>query len=132
MGIVYAAWLQVRSMIWAGRPINIPVILAGWWHAGGLMLNYEAWKEKEPVDGYIFYSPSFGYAQDEPIYLHIGYFSLKWVHNFGHCVLFWVFEEPKYDVYCLRWRGTVLYAGKDKSNLFSTMYKLHWYILWFL
>jgi hypothetical protein len=63
--------MQVRSMIWAGRPINIPVILAGWWHAGGLMLNYEAWKEKEPVDGYIFYSPSFGYAKDEPIYLPI-------------------------------------------------------------
>lgn len=54
--------IQIRSVIWAARPIDIPVILAGWLHAGGLMLSYAQWKDKEPVDGYIFNAPSFGYV----------------------------------------------------------------------
>ena len=41
-------------------PPGKPVILLGHVYSGGLLLNYDVWKEKEPVDGYIFMCPQLG------------------------------------------------------------------------
>ncbi len=43
---------------------NLPVYLGGHSSGGGLIVNYNSWKKKEKVDGYIFVSPELGYKSD--------------------------------------------------------------------
>jgi hypothetical protein len=57
-------WSDIRSFVRMARYSHaegVLVFLAGFIMTGGLILNYSAWKDRDPVDGYMFFSPSFGY-----------------------------------------------------------------------
>eukprot|EP01134_Creolimax_fragrantissima_P005835 CFRG5835T1 len=54
---------QVRTVRWSrtpGKEAVVPILLMGYWSAGGLICNYASWKDREPVDGYVFYAATFG------------------------------------------------------------------------
>jgi pimeloyl-ACP methyl ester carboxylesterase len=56
-------WIDLKlfiSFIKRENP-DLPLYLGGHSSGGGLVLNYATWKDKTPVDGYIFISPRFGY-----------------------------------------------------------------------
>jgi len=52
-------WKDLRSFIryFRCKHPHLPVILGGHFRSSGLVLNYAAWAEREPIDGCVFLSP---------------------------------------------------------------------------
>jgi acylglycerol lipase len=44
---------------------GLPIFLLGASRVAGLILNYSSYKEKEPVEGYLFFNPNFGWSVKE-------------------------------------------------------------------
>ena len=63
---VEQVWIDVKFLIKyiKKHAPDKPVYLGGHSSGGGLVLNYSSWAEQEPVNGYIFLSPEFGYKSD--------------------------------------------------------------------
>ena len=46
-------------------PSGRPIILAGNVYSAGMLINYDNWKEKDPVDGFVFIAPQLGFKARE-------------------------------------------------------------------